>query len=81
MFDAAGCPRCGGTGYRGRIGVFEVMSMSEKLRRLAMESSSADDIRAQAESEGMRTMLADGLEKVRAGITSLQELGRVTHLN
>ncbi len=75
-----GCGKCGGTGYRGRIGLFEVMPMSEDIRRMAMESKSADDVAAQAVSEGMRSMRADGLDKVRAGLTSMVELGRVTSL-
>ncbi len=75
-----GCGKCGGTGYRGRIGLFEVMPMSEDIRRMAMESRSSDDVAAQAVSEGMRSMRADGLDKVRAGLTSMVELGRVTSL-
>ena len=76
-----GCARCGGTGYRGRIGLFEVMPMSEEIRRMAMENKSSDDVSAQAVREGMRSMRADGLDKVKAGLTSMVELGRVTSLN
>jgi type IV pilus assembly protein PilB len=80
VYGPIGCARCGGTGYRGRIGLFEVMQMSEEIRRLAMESRSADDISAVAVREGMRSMRADGLDKVKAGLTSMVELGRVTSL-
>jgi type IV pilus assembly protein PilB len=79
-FGPKGCARCGNTGYRGRVGVFEVMTMSEEIRRMAMQNGSADDITHQAVSEGMRSMRADGIDKVKAGVTSIVELGRVTSL-
>ncbi len=80
-YGPKGCARCGGTGYRGRIGLFEVMPMSEDIRRMAMENKSSDEVSAQAVREGMRSMRADGLDKVKAGLTSMVELGRVTSLN
>jgi type IV pilus assembly protein PilB len=79
-YEAVGCVRCGGTGYRGRVGVFEVMPMSDRLRRLVMSRGSIDEITAQASADGMRRLREDGLEKVKAGVTSMQELGRVTSL-
>lgn len=72
-----GCPRCANTGYRGRIGLFEVMSMSEAIGRLVIERASTDAVRNQAVAEGMATMRDAGLQRVAAGETSLEELLRV----
>jgi type IV pilus assembly protein PilB len=76
VFRPAGCPRCGGTGYRGRLGVFEVLTMSEEIERLTVAGASSEEIRRQARREGMRTMREDGLLKVLSGHTSLEELAR-----
>jgi type IV pilus assembly protein PilB len=76
-YEPAGCPRCGGTGYRGRIALYEVMTMSREIRDMALERRSADEIREVAVTQGMRRMRDDGLEKVRAGITSMAEVARV----
>ena len=78
VFEPGGCPRCRGTGYRGRIGLFEVMEVSEGIRSLVVRRAAADDIAALARREGMRTLREDGLAKVRRGETSLAELARVT---
>jgi type IV pilus assembly protein PilB len=77
-YEPVGCVRCGGSGYRGRIGVYEVMTMSERIRALALERASADQIAAVAVEEGMRRLREDGLEKVKAGLTSMAEVSRVT---
>ena len=77
LFKAQGCPACANTGYRGRIGLYEVMQMSEEIERLTVERSSADAIRAVAVQQGMMTLREDGLEKARMGITSLDEVARV----
>jgi type IV pilus assembly protein PilB len=77
LFKAQGCPACANTGYRGRIGLYEVMQMSEEIERLTVERSSADAIRAVAVQQGMMTLRDDGLEKARMGITSLDEVARV----
>jgi type IV pilus assembly protein PilB len=71
------CKVCSGTGYRGRIGLYEVMLRSEEIERLTVERSSADAIRAVAIRQGMQTLRDDGLAKVRAGITSIEEVTRV----
>jgi type IV pilus assembly protein PilB len=76
-YEPVGCPRCGGTGYRGRIALYEVMTMSREIRELALERRSADEIREVAIGQGMRRMRDDGLEKVRAGLTSMAEVARV----
>jgi type IV pilus assembly protein PilB len=77
LFKAQGCPACANTGYRGRIGLYEVMQMNEEIERLTVERSSADAIRAVAVQQGMMTLREDGLEKARMGITSLDEVARV----
>lgn len=73
----AGCSECGNTGYRGRIGVFEVLPVSEKIGRLILEHSPASEIENQAVSEGMITMKQDGYMKALEGITTIEEVLRV----
>jgi type IV pilus assembly protein PilB len=77
-YEPVGCVRCGGMGYRGRIGLFEVMTLSEEIRRLALERAPADQIATVAVREGMRRLREDGLEKVKSGLTSMAEVARVT---
>ena len=72
-----GCARCGQTGYRGRVGVFQLLTMSERLEQLAAEKAPREEIERAAVEEGMRTMWEDGVGKVAAGITSVEELARV----
>jgi type IV pilus assembly protein PilB len=76
-YEPAGCVRCGGTGYRGRIGIYELMHVSDHVRRLVLDKASADELRACARHEGMLTLREDGLEKVRRGVTSVAEVLRV----
>jgi type IV pilus assembly protein PilB len=78
LFEPVGCIRCGNTGYRGRTGLFEVVPMSDALRELVLARHSLSEIARVAVEEGMRSMRDDGLEKVRAGITTLAEVARVT---
>ena len=77
-FEAVGCSRCGGSGYRGRVGVYEVMSVDERIRTLVLERGSVDDIAAAAEGAGMARLREDGMLKVRAGLTSIAEIERMT---
>ncbi len=77
LFKAKGCKKCGKTGYRGRMGVHEVLLVSEEISRLTVEEATAEKIKAVAIAEGMLTLRQDGLEKVRAGITSVEEIVRV----
>jgi type IV pilus assembly protein PilB len=77
LYRAKGCSRCFNTGYKGRIGVYEVMLMSANIEMLCIERRSSDEIRAVAMREGMKTLRDDGLEKVKQGITSLEEMLRV----
>ena len=77
-FEAAGCNRCSGSGYKGRIGLYEVMTVTDEIRRLAVERASADRIGEVAERNGMRRLREDGLAKVALGQTSIAEVARVT---
>jgi type IV pilus assembly protein PilB len=78
-YEPGGCQRCSNTGYRGRVGLYEVMSVSEKVRSQILEHSSVDDIAATAVSEGMMRLHDDGMAKVRAGVTSIAEIERMTN--
>jgi type IV pilus assembly protein PilB len=73
-----GCGRCGGSGYKGRVGLFEVMTIDDEMRALILQRRPAEDIGALAMRAGMRRLRDDGLEKVRLGTTSLAEVTRVT---
>jgi type IV pilus assembly protein PilB len=77
-FEPGGCARCGGSGYKGRLGLYEVMSITDEIRTLVVERASADKIGEVAERQGMRRLREDGLEKVRQGRTSIAEVTRVT---
>jgi type IV pilus assembly protein PilB len=76
-YEPVGCMRCNNTGYRGRLGIYEVMPVSDELRRMILESAGADELRVKAREEGMRTLREDGLEKIKAGHTSVPEVLRV----
>jgi type IV pilus assembly protein PilB len=78
VYEPVGCDRCSGTGYRGRIGLFEVMKMTDEIRSRVVERASADRIAAVAREQGMTTLRQDGLSKVADGTTSLAEIARVT---
>ncbi len=78
IYRAKGCPSCAGTGYRGRTGVYEIMLVSEPIRQLIMKKADSATIGRQALEEGMKTLREDGAEKVLCGVTTLEELARVT---
>jgi type IV pilus assembly protein PilB len=73
-----GCDRCGGTGYKGRVGVFEIMEVAESLRDRIIHGAQISELRAQAIQEGMSTLRLSGLMKVRDGVTTLDEIVRET---
>jgi type IV pilus assembly protein PilB len=77
-YDPVGCGRCGNSGYKGRIGLYEVMTVTDEMRKLIIDRASADEIAATAMRAGMRRLREDGLEKVRLGRTSISEVARVT---
>ena len=76
FYSGAGCNLCANTGYGGRTGIFELLIMTEEIRRILLSSASAGAIRTQALSEGMITMKRDGMLKVKEGITSVSEVMR-----
>jgi type IV pilus assembly protein PilB len=73
-----GCDTCGGLGYRGRAGLYEVMAMSPELRRMVLRGASVAELRDQAVAEGMLTLRMDGMEKIRKGVTTLEEVVKET---
>jgi type IV pilus assembly protein PilB len=77
-YEPVGCTRCSGSGYRGRIGLYEVMGMSEEIRSLTLSRAASEQIGAVAAREGMRRLREDGLDKVKSGQTSIAEVARVT---
>jgi type IV pilus assembly protein PilB len=78
VFEAGGCIRCGDTGYSGRLGLYEVMPVSDEIRSLLLDRRPVEEIAGAAVRGGMLTMRQDGVDKVRAGLTSLVEVTRVT---
>ena len=78
-FGPGGCDRCKGSGYKGRVGVYQVMSISDEMRRLIMSGGNALEIADQARLEGIRDLRQSGLLKVKQGITSLEEVMAVTN--
>ncbi len=77
-YEAGGCARCGNTGYRGRVGLYSVMRMTERLKDMTVNHASQAEITNVARQEGMATLREDGLAKARAGLTSFDEVLRVT---
>jgi type IV pilus assembly protein PilB len=78
-YGPIGCDHCKGTGYKGRVGVYQVMPISDDMRQLIMRSGNALDIAEQAKKEGIRDLRQSGLIKVRQGITSLEEIEAITN--
>ena len=78
FYRKKGCPRCNQTGYKGRIGIFQLLAMTEDLATLAASKASREDIERAALGTGMQSLWDDGLAKVAAGLTSIEELARVT---
>jgi type IV pilus assembly protein PilB len=76
-YEPGACVRCGQSGYKGRTGLYEVMTMTDRLRRLILDRTSHDELRNEARAQGMRTLREDGLDKIRHGITSIPEVLRV----
>ena len=78
LYKAVGCEQCGGTGYRGRAAIMEFLTMSDPLRRLVLKHADATVLQDQAQQEGMETLYEDGLRKAVAGMTTIEEVLRVT---
>jgi type IV pilus assembly protein PilB len=77
-YEPVGCPRCNRSGYRGRIGLFSVMVMSDRIKELAVDGAPEAEIAAVAREEGMQSVREDGLMKVRSGVSSIEEVARVS---
>jgi len=78
FYRKKGCPRCNQTGYKGRIGIYQLLAMTEQLESLAVTNATREEIERAALGEGMRTLWDDGLAKVAAGLTAIEELARVS---
>jgi type IV pilus assembly protein PilB len=78
FYKGKGCDKCGGSGYRGRAGLYEVMSMSPEIRRMIMHGASTDELRQQGLQEGMLTLRMDGMLKASRGVTTLEEVIKET---
>uniref|UniRef100_Q47ID5 Type II secretion system protein E:General secretory system II, protein E, N-terminal n=1 Tax=Dechloromonas aromatica (strain RCB) TaxID=159087 RepID=Q47ID5_DECAR len=79
LFGPGGCERCKGTGYKGRVGIYQVMPISEAMQRMIMSGASALDLGAQAKAEGVKNLRESGLLKVKQGVTSLDEVLSTTN--
>ncbi|MBI4091325.1 hypothetical protein HY419_01070 [candidate division WWE3 bacterium] len=77
LWKGRGCEKCGSTGYQGRLGIFEVLNMNDKIGKLILEHRPASEIETVGIENGMVTLLQDGYFKVLEGITSLEEVLRV----
>ena len=77
FFRASGCQSCSNTGYRGRIGLYEVMPMTEEIERLTVDRASSETVKRVAVEQGMYTLRDDGLHKAASGLTSIEEIARV----
>jgi len=80
MWEGAGCFECGGTGFRGRTAIHELLDLSERIRELILEKRPATEIKRAAREEGMTFLRESALEKVRAGVTTLREINKVTFI-
>ena len=78
IYEAVGCPNCSDTGYSGRLGIYEALPLSGEIREMILNRASSAEIKVQAVKEGMLTLRADGIMKLRDGITSLEEVLRET---
>jgi type IV pilus assembly protein PilB len=79
LYRGAGCEACRHTGYKGRVGVFELLVVSDRIRSMILARAPSTEIREAARSEGMRTMREDGLQKVLGGISTVEEILRVVY--
>ncbi|MDA8239538.1 MAG: ATPase, T2SS/T4P/T4SS family [Nitrospiraceae bacterium] len=80
MWAGEGCEHCSGTGYRGRVGIFEVLPVGDEIRDLVMRRATVKEIKDKAVALGMRTLREDGIQKVKDGITTIDEVLRVTQV-
>lgn len=80
VYKGKGCDHCSGTGYRGRVGIFEILSINDTIRDLVMKEATARELKEKAVSLGMRTLRQDGVTKIMKGLTTVDEVLRVTQV-
>ena len=78
-FSGKGCRECNGSGYKGRIGLYEVLKITPEIQKLITQNSSDADIEKLAQTQGMVTLWLDGINKISAGLTTLEEVAQVTN--
>jgi general secretion pathway protein E len=78
LYRPKGCAQCNGTGYHGRASILEILPLGDEIRRLVLRHAESREIHKAAVDAGMRAMYQDGLAKARAGLTSFEEVARVT---
>ena len=77
LYRPKGCPKCGGSGYKGRMGIHELLSGTDEMKRLIQKHSAVEDMRRQAIRDGMTTLLQDGIIKVLRGVTDFKQVRAV----
>jgi type IV pilus assembly protein PilB len=77
-YEPVGCGRCNQSGYKGRVGLYSAMGLSERIKEMVVDQAAESDVAAAAREEGMLTLREDGIHKVRSGMTSIEEVLRVT---
>ena len=80
FFEGKGCFECGGTGFRGRTAIHELLNLSERIREMILDKRPASEIKRQARDEGMTFLRESAVEKVKYGITTLKEINKVTFI-
>jgi type IV pilus assembly protein PilB len=78
IYKGKGCSTCNNTGYKGRIGLYEVLEVTDEIRELILIGASALELRKKAIDDGMLTLRASGLQKIRGGVTTIEEVVRET---
>jgi type IV pilus assembly protein PilB len=78
LIKGAGCKNCNGSGYRGRVALYEVMKFSDSLKEMVLQGASTAELKTSAIKSGMKTLRMSGTEKILQGITTIEEVGRVT---
>jgi type IV pilus assembly protein PilB len=78
FFEGAGCMECGGTGYRGRTAICELLDLSDNIREIILARRPTSEIKKAARDEGMRSLRESAVERVLAGVTTLREINKVT---
>ncbi|MBI2251408.1 MAG: Flp pilus assembly complex ATPase component TadA, partial [Armatimonadetes bacterium] len=81
VYKGTGCPACKNSGYKGRSGIYELLIVSDKIREMIMHRTSSHELQSQAKKEGLKTLIEDGLDKITQGVTTLEEIWRVTKEN